>query len=382
MLTQVALLTASSLRAAASRPASALTLILGAAVVAGVTTSMASLARGLYQEFADSGAPNRALVLPKGAEVIRGGLLSPEQVEFVYQVAGAAQGAYVDRIVIASARLLGKQGGRPEFVAVRAITPDGVNMRPDLRIVRGRMLEAGRLEAVAGVHATALFRDADIGDQILLDQGEIDIVGTFQSGDHLDSAFLVDADALFGRRCTAMTVDLGSPDAFDAFREALEGHSRLEYNVRRESEYYEEMAQLRSGDLREIGLLLGVIMAIGGIFCSTNVSIAAVTSRRSEIATLRAIGFPSATVAASILLETLAMVVLGAASGAAASWAFLDGALVREGGFSSTSFNPVFDGWSFGHGLLWVIAIMASGAAFAVRRALARPIGNDLAAID
>ena len=382
MLMQVALLTASNLRAAASRPASALTLILGAAVVAGVTTSMASLARGLYQEFADSGAPSRALVLPKGAEVIRGGLLSPEQVEFVYQVAGAARGAYVDRIVISSARLLGKQGGRPEFVAVRAITPDGVNMRPDLRIVRGRMLEAGRLEAVAGVHATALFRDADIGDQILLDQGEIDIVGTFQSGDHLDSAFLVDADALFGRRCTAMTVDLASPDAFDAFREALDGHARLEFNVRRESEYYEQMAQLRSGDLREIGLLLGVIMAIGGIFCSTNVSIAAVTSRRSEIATLRAIGFPSATIAASILLETLAMVVVGAASGATASWAFLDGALVREGGFSSTSFNPVFDAWTFSHGLLWVIAIMVSGAIFAVRRALARPMGNDLTAID
>ena len=382
MLMQLALLTASNLRAAASRPASALTLLLGAAVVAGVTTAMASLARGLYQEFADVGAPNRALVMPKNTDVVQGGFLAPEQVEFVYQVAGATAGANVDRIALGTARLVGKYGGPPEIVYVRGITPDGLHMRPNIRVVGGRMFESGRLEAVAGVHATTVFRAAGIGDRLLLRQGEIDIVGTFESDDHLDSLFLVDADALAGRRCNAMTVDLASPEALGGFREALEGHSTLEFNVRRESTYYEERAQVRSGTFREIGLLLGVIMAIGGIFCSTNVSIATVTSRRAEIATLRAIGFPSATVAASILLETLAMVVVGAASGAVASWAFLDGALVREGGFSSTSFNPVFDGWTLGHGLIWVVAIMASGGAFAILRALARPIGNDLAAID
>ena len=204
----------------------------------------------------------------------------------------------------------------------------------------------------------------------------------FESEDHLDSVFLVDADTGFGRWCNAIVVDLGSPEAFDAFQEALDGHSTLEFSVHRESEYYEELAGVRSKEVREIGLLLGVIMAIGGIFCSTKVSIAAVTSRRSEIATLRAIGFPSATIAASILLETLAMVAVGAASGAGVSWAFLEDALVREGGSSSVSFSPVFDGWTLGHGLIWIVAIMASGGAFATRRALARPIGNDLAAID
>lgn len=382
MLMQVALLTTSNLRAAASRPASALTLVLGAAVVAGVTTAMASLARGLYQEFADAGAAHRALVLQKDAEMMFGGALSSEQVDFVYQAAGATQSAGIDRIANSRARLVGKDGGPPEHVFVLGITPHGVRMRPNIRIVRGRMFETGRHEAVVGVNAASVFRGAGIGDRLSLTIGELEIVGMFESEDHLDSLFLVDADTGFGRWCNAVVVDLASPESFDAFRKALEGHPTLEFNVRRESDYYEELAGVRSATLREIGLLLGVVMAIGGIFCSTNVSIAAVTSRRSEIATLRAIGFPSATIAASILLETLAMVVAGAASGAGASWALLEGALVREGGSSSTSFNPVFDAWTFGHGLLWVMAIMASGGAFAIRRALARPIGNDLAAID
>ena len=381
MLTQVALLTAASLRAAAARPASALTLLLGAAVVAGVATAIASLARGLHQEFADAGAPHRALVLQRNAEVIVGGALSSEQVAFVHQVAGSMQSAGIDRIANSDARLVGMDGGPPENVRVLGITPDGVRMRPNIRIVSGRMFETGRHEAVVGVNAASVFHGAAVGDRLSLTIGEFEIVGMFESGDHLDSLFLVDADTGFGRWCNAVVVDLASPESFDAFREALEGHPTLEFNVRRESDYYEELAGVRSATLREIGLLLGAIMAIGGVFCSTNVSIAAVTSRRSEIATLRAIGFPPATIAASILLETLAMVVAGAASGAWASWVLLEGALVREGGSSSTSFAPVFDAWTLGHGLLWVIAVMASGSAFAIRRALARPVSIDLAAI-
>ena len=382
MLMRLALLTGSNLRAAASRPASTLTLVLGAAVVAGVTTSMASLARGLYQQFADAGAPNRALVLQKNAVVIEGGVLTPEQTEFVHQVAGAMQAAGTDRIAYSSARLVGKNAGPPELVLVRGITPDGVRMRPNIRVTRGRMFDSGRHEAVAGVNAAAVFRDVGIGDRLALSLGDVEIVGTFETGDHLDSLFLVDADTLFGKRSNAVAVELASPEAFDAFRAALHGHSTMEFDVRRESEYYEELAMHRSGVFREIGLLLGAIMAIGGVFCSANVMVATVTGRRSEIATLRAIGFPSATIAVSILIETLAIVAAGAASGAATSWAFLDGALVHEGGSLSTSFRPVFDTWTFGHGLLWVIAAMAAGGALAIRLALARPIGNDLVAVN
>ena len=170
MLMQVALLTANNLLAATSRPASFLTLVLGAAVVAGVTTSMASLARGLYQEFADVGAAHRALVLQKNAEVIVGGALSPEQVDFVYQAAGAAQSAGIDRIANSDARLVGKDGGPPENVRVLGITPDGVRMRSNIRIVGGRMFETGRHEAVVGVNAASVFRGAGIGDRLSLTQ--------------------------------------------------------------------------------------------------------------------------------------------------------------------------------------------------------------------
>ena len=377
---RIALLTWTNLVAALSRPAATLTIVLAAAVVVGVTTSMAALARGLYLQFAVAGSVDRALVLEGSAQRLEQRILTPEQVEFVYQAAGASGAVVGDRIAIAGAHLAAMDGEAPEIVGIRGVTQEGLRMRPGIRMVTGRMFESGRHEAVAGAHATELFRNARVGDRITFALGELTIVGTFESGDHLDSLFLVDADAIFGRRCNAVVVDLGSPESFGDFRAALEAHPTLDYGVHRESEYLEALAWTRSEVFREIGMLLGAIMTIGGVFCSTNVMLSAVAGRRSEIATLRAVGFPTSNIAASILLETFVFVAIGAGAGAVVSWALLDGVLVREGGSFSTSFRPAYDARATFHGVFWSMALMVSGGLFAIRRALLRPIHEDLAA--
>ncbi len=377
---RIALLTWTNLAAAVSRPAATLTIVLAAAVVVGVTTSMAALARGLYLQFAVAGSEDRALVLEGNARRIGQSILTPEQVEFVYQAAGPSEVVNVDRIAIAGAYLAARDGGDPELVAIRSVTPEGLRMRPNIRMLTGRMFESGRHEAVAGAHATALFRNARVGDRITFALGELTIVGTFESGDHLDSVILVDADTIFGRRCHAMVVDLRSPDSFDDFRAALEAHPTVDYGVSRESEYLDALAWTRSEVFREVGMLLGAIMTVGGVFCSVNVMLSAVAGRRSEIATLRAVGFPTSNIAASILLETLLLVAIGAGMGVAVSWVLLDGVLVREGGSRSISFRPEYDARAMFHGVVWPAALMVSGALFAIRRALRRPVQQDLAA--
>ena len=377
MLTRIALLTASNLRAALARPASTATLLLGAAAVVGVTASMTALGRGLYMQFSDVAAPNRALVMGSGVERIWGGRLTEAQVGFVYQAAGAAG---VDRIAYATARLVGRNGGAPELVRVQGITPEGLRMRSHIRLVEGRMFEPGRHEAVAGAHASDVFRGAQVGDRLALSHVTLEIVGTFETGDHLDSVFLVDAEAVFGRRCNAMLVDLDSPASFDDFRAAVQGHSTLEFGVHREAEYLEALAWTRTEVFRDVGIALGLLMAVGGVFCATNVMVSAVDRRRAEVATLRALGFGRTDLAVAIVFETLAIVAVGAAVGAMASWILLDGVLVREGGSTSTSFRPMYDRWALGHGIAWPVALMASASLFAVQRVLGRPIHHDLAA--
>ncbi len=379
MMTRIALLTASNLRAAVRRPAATATLLLGAAAVVGVTTSMAALGRGLYLQFSDAGSADRALVLESNAEHIRGSALTEAQVEFVHQAAGAAR-VGVGRVAHTSARLVGKGGGVPELVAVQGVTPEGLRMRPHIRMTGGRMFEAGRHEAIAGAHATEVFRGARVGDRLALAHTTLDIVGTFESGDHHDSVFLVDAEAVFGKWCNAMLVDFESPASFDDFRAALKGHSTLEFGVHREAEYLEALAWTRTEVFRDVGLALGLLMAIGGVFCATNVMVSAVAGRRAEVATLRALGFGRSELVVAIVLETLAIVAAGAAVGAMTSWILLDGVLVREGGSTSTSFRPMYDRWALGHGMAWPVALMASAGLFAVQRVLRRPIHQDLVA--
>ena len=253
-------------------------------------------------------------------------------------------------------------------------------MHPGFRVEQGRMFEPGRYEAVAGVHASALFRNAGVGDRLAFSLGHLDIVGTFETGDHLDSVFLVDADTVFGRRCQAMVVDLESAESFDDFEAALLAHPTLDFGMRRESDYLEEQGWIRSEVFREVGLALGAIMVVGGVFCTMNIMVSAVAATRSETATLRAVGFTGSQVAAAVLLETLAIVVAGAVAGAVASWALLDGVVVREGGSYSISFRPVYDVWTLRHGVLWAILLMLGGGLLATRRMLREPVREGLAA--
>ncbi len=380
MLTRILLLAATNLRAALGRPAATLTLVAGTAVVAGVATSVASLARGLSLQFADAGAPNRAVVLASDAASFQEGSLTPEQVEFVHQAASAMQAAGVDRVGETYAQFAARGIAPPSLVPIRGITPQGIGMRPDIRIVAGRMLEPGRHEAVVGAHIAARFREAGIGDRIVFALGHLDVVGTFESGDHLDSLVLVDFDTVFGGRlCNAVVVELDSPGLFDAFRASLNAHSTLDFGVRRESDYYNDLGWIRSESFRRLGLAIGAIMVIGGVLCSTNVTVSVLAGRSSETATLRAIGFPSSSIAASILLEVLAMVAAGAGVGAVASWALLDGALVRAAGAGATAFQPAYDGWTLFHGLAWAMASMVLGAVVAMFRSLRREIREDVA---
>ena len=377
VLVRLALLTISNLRAALGRPAPLLTLMLCAAAIVGVATALAATVRGLSLQLTDAGGMGRAIVLEEGAASIRESGLTSGQIAYVHQTAGSHA---IDKVGITYARLAGKGNAPPDSVPIRGITPEGLTMRPTIRIVRGRMFERGRYEVIAGTHAAALFRGADIGDRLAFVLGYLDLVGVFESGDQLDSMFLVDADTIFGGRLTnAMVVDLGVAESFGVFCAALQAHPTLTFGVHREDEYLESQASIRTKVFREIGLVVGALMALGGAFCSMNVMMAAVAGRRSETAMLQAIGFPRSEIAASILLETLIIVAVGAGWGSVASWLLLDEALVREGGSASIAFRPVFDGWALLHGLLWVVALMSAGSLLAIRRALRHTLHTDLA---
>ena len=59
-----------------------------------------------------------------------------------------------------------------------------------------------------------------------------------------------------------------------------------------------------ANQMRTLGMIVAVIMAVGAIFGAMNTMYAAVSARTTEIGTLRALGFSPIAVMTSFLLES------------------------------------------------------------------------------
>jgi putative ABC transport system permease protein len=99
----------------------------------------------------------------------------------------------------------------------------------------------------------------------------------------------------------------------------------------------------------------------------------AIASRQVEIATLRAIGFGGAPVVASVMIEALALALVGGTVGGALAYIYCDGASLSTlnfNTFSQVAFDFRVTGALLAKGLLWALAIgLVGGLPPAVRAA-------------
>ena len=98
-------------------------------------------------------------------------------------------------------------------------------------------------------------------------------------------------------------------------------------------------------------------MAIGATLGAVNSLYSIVDSRRREIATLRAIGFDSAAIVASILFESIVLALPGALLGVLLAWALFHRMSVSPFGFSfrldvSLTLAAVGIAWALAMGLI------------------------------
>jgi putative ABC transport system permease protein len=77
--------------------------------------------------------------------------------------------------------------------------------------------------------------------------------------------------------------------------------------------------------LRLVTYAIGSIMALGALFAALNSMYSSVVKRATEMATVRAIGFPGIAVAIAVLLEALLLAVIGAAIGVAIAYGAFNG---------------------------------------------------------
>jgi putative ABC transport system permease protein len=106
-----------------------------------------------------------------------------------------------------------------------------------------------------------------------------------------------------------------------------------------------------------LGFIIAIVMGVGAVFAALNTMYSAVASRSAEIATLKALGFSSASVVASFVAESVVIALAGGAVGSLAALPF--------NGFTTGTIN-----WSSFSYLAFsfrvTTGIVASGLAFSL----------------
>jgi putative ABC transport system permease protein len=337
---QVVAVTGIGLRAIPQRLGASLVVVVGMACVVAVTISILSMSTGFMHTIQSSGRTDRVMVLSHNSQFENASSISRENVLTIADAPGVkrtADGkAIVSADVLFSILVTKKSNGLDFYAALRGIGPEGFVVRPEIRLVNGRLFRPATHELIVGKAAQNEFEGLDVGSKVSLPDGDWTVTGTFESGGSaLESELLADGETvLSGIRANtfkSMTVLLARADDFNGFKNALSSEPTLMVDVQREPDYLATQSKQLNGFLTVIAYLVGGIMGLGALFGALNTLYSAVSTRSIEIATLRVFGFGATAILTSVLTEALLLSLLGAAIGAAAAWLAFNGDLHAAG---------------------------------------------------
>ena len=391
-LNQIVAVTALNLRSIPSRLGTSMVIVIGIAGVVGVLVALLSMGAGFEATLGGTGTPARTIVLRGGSTDELGSVITREQAQVVADAPGVARDAEGKAYTLPELYLLtdvAKPGSTsPNNVVVRGTYADVSGVRPEFRIIGGRMFQPGVREVVVGAGAAAQFETLKLGGTVDVRDGPWTIVGLFETnGDVHESELWVDVEALqtASRRqaYNSITVQLENADAFQGFKDALTTDPRLVVSVQREPDYYASRSEQLHLLIRILGYTVAVIMGIGAVFGALNVMYAAVATRTVEIATLRALGFGSLPVVVSVMIEALVLSFAGGCVGALGAYLFFNGHTVNTLNFqtfSQVAFDFRVTPELIKQGLSWALSMGLLGGLFPAVRAARLPIIDALRA--
>ena len=383
-LRQIGIVSLLNFRSLRSRLWRSLVIVVGMACVIGVLLSMLSLTQGMLEAYLKTGDPGRALVVAAGAQYEGNSSIQRDKARLVMDAPGIAKAA--DGSPLADPQLgvgvpVIRLSGRPAYDGLRGFGPKAIALRPEFRLVSGRMFRPGKRELIVGAGAHTQFRNMNVGDKVILPDGEWPIVGMFSTGDLLEGQLAGDTDTvMLAVRKTAynsVLVRLATPASFNTFKRALTTNPALAVDAIRQTEWYQKQSMGFSTFFNVVAYGIGIIMAVGALFGCLNTMYAAVAARGREIATLRAIGYGAFPVAVSVILEAVALSVAGALIGAAIAWALYNGA---DAGFIGNVFKLIVSPAMIGMAILWAVAVALLGGILPSIRAARRPVVEALRA--
>jgi putative ABC transport system permease protein len=366
-------------------------IVIGIAGVVAVLVSVLAMGAGFRHTLADTGRADRVIILRGGSDAELNSNLTRTDVDTINNAPGLAKDAggraLVSSELVTVVNVPKIDTGTDANVTLRGVGLQLTGVRPELKIVNGRMFRPAVRELIAGAGAAKQFRGLVVGSVLHLRNADWTVTGVFTSnGDVHESELLADVDTVGSSversgYSSAVALLTGASE-FSGFKDALTTDPQLKVDVQREPDYYAAQSKQLTKIINVVGKTVAIIMAIGAMFGALNSMYSTVAARGLEIATLRAIGFGALPVLLSVMIEALLLSLLGGIIGASLAWLFFNGHSVSTlgGAFAQVVFQLTVTPALIITGIVWACVIGLLGGFFPALRAARLPVAEALRA--
>ena len=321
--------------------------IIGVGLTIVVYVMIQMMAAAIEASGGNTGDPRNVLIVRRGADSESSSQVGRESFatfQYAEEIERDAQGKPLisadTLVVIYLPRRGGEKAAGGANVIFRGVSPNGPALRPQVKLLEGRMFEGGKREIIVSRRLAQRFDNMGIGGIVKVGVRELKVVGHFDAGGSaFDSEAWMDADearSLFSREnyCSVLIRPVNEA-AGAKLVERLEADKRLALRGVPEVKYYSEQTKT-AGPIRFAGKWLAIAMSVGAVLAAMNTMYASVGSRTREIGTLRVLGFRRRAVVTAILIEGGFLACIGGIFGCSLA-ALLNG--YRAGTFNFQTFG-------------------------------------------
>lgn len=296
----------------------------GMALVVFVFAAILMLAEGLRKTLIDTGSYDNAVGIRRSAtSEVQSGVERLQASIFASQpeVALGDDGQpLVAKELVVLINLPKRESSKPSNVVIRGVSEASLILRPQVKLVSGRMFRSGSSEIIAGKSIAKRFQGGGVGETLRFAMRDWHVVGVFDAGNSgFDSEIWGDVNQLmqaFRRPVySSVILRLRNSAEFSALKTRIEGDPRLTLEVKREAQYYAEQSEIMAKFLRILGISLTLVFSLGAIIGAMITMYAAVANRTMEIGTMRALGFQKRSILVAFIMEALLMSFIGGCVG-------------------------------------------------------------------
>jgi putative ABC transport system permease protein len=310
-------------RSLVERRATSVMTVLGVALVSMIFVIVFGFIAGLKQALSNAGQNSNWIILARGATSENQSFVPHPSTEILRVRPELATDSknhpLLSRESIAGVNISRTKGAK-EFAILRGVEPIAYEVHPNLRIVEGQWPVRGSDQWVVGRKLYARYPYLAGGTTFHYSHRDWKIVGVFSDNDsERESEIWTDIEDLINDRhwapggSTALHVVL-KPGTSIEFLNAIKSDGRLSVEAETEAEYYAAQTKV-VGQLRNLGFIVALALAIGAIFGGMNTMYTAVTRRGREIGVLRVLGFSRANILSSFVIESALLGIAGGVTG-------------------------------------------------------------------